>query len=113
MTKYAPMFPKSIRTVPKGKIAIHNHIDHHVGQKFGERGFRVWFDEPHDNYVECSCGWRPDRGTHYITRSALTMRGANDVSLSGVLNGWAHYPDLRPLPLSRGGVASGSGGAHY
>jgi hypothetical protein len=44
---------------------VHNRVDHHVGQKSGENGFRVWFDDPHDNYVECSCGWRPDLGEHY------------------------------------------------
>jgi hypothetical protein len=60
--------PRNIWKVPKGKIAIHNHIDHHVGQKSGEEGFRVWFDAPHDNYAECSCGWRPDLGTHYQVR---------------------------------------------
>jgi hypothetical protein len=39
MTNYAPTFPRNIWKVPKGKIAIHNHIDHHVGQKSGEGGF--------------------------------------------------------------------------
>jgi hypothetical protein len=69
MTKYATMFPKEIRTIPKGKIAIRNHLDHHVGQKSGVKGFRVWFDEPHDNYVECFCGWRADLGNHYQVRT--------------------------------------------
>jgi hypothetical protein len=74
MTNYAPTFPKNIWAVPKGKIAIHNHIDHHVGQKSGEGGFRVWFADAHDNYVECPCGWRPDLGTHYQVRAHYEER---------------------------------------
>jgi hypothetical protein len=46
MTKYAPTFPRSIWTVLKGKIAIHNHIEHHVGQKSGEGGVRVSVTQP-------------------------------------------------------------------
>jgi hypothetical protein len=44
MTRYAPPAPRNIWTIPKGKIAIHNHTGHHVGQKSEENGFRVWFD---------------------------------------------------------------------
>ena len=67
--RYAPTFQKNIRTIPLGKVAIDNGVDHHVGQRSSENGFRVWFDEPHDNYVECSCVWRPDLGTHYRIRA--------------------------------------------
>jgi hypothetical protein len=71
MTRYAPMFPRNIKIIPKGKIAIHNRVDHHVAQKSGEDGFRVWFDDaPHQNYAECHCGWRPDLGTHYQVRAS-------------------------------------------
>jgi hypothetical protein len=69
MTRYAPLAPRNIWTIPKGKIAIHNHLEHHAGQKSGANGFRVWFDDPHHNYVECSCGWRPDLGPHYQVRT--------------------------------------------
>jgi hypothetical protein len=69
MTGYAPTFPRNIRTVPGGSIAVHNRVAHHAGQKSGEDGFRVWFDDPHDNHVECSCGWRPDLGIHYQVRA--------------------------------------------
>jgi hypothetical protein len=69
MTRYAPRSPRNIWTVPKGMIAIHNNIDHHAGQKSEENGFRVWFDNPHDGYVECPCGWRPDLGVHYHVRT--------------------------------------------
>jgi hypothetical protein len=75
MTRYAPLAPKNIWTIPKGKIAIHNYVKHHVGQKSGENGFRVWFDDPNHNYVECSCGWRPDLGAHYQVRSHYQPRG--------------------------------------
>jgi hypothetical protein len=74
MTKYAPRSPKNIWTVPKGKIVVHNRVDHHVGQKSGENGFRVWFDDLHDNYVECACGWRPDLGIHYQVRTHYVGR---------------------------------------
>jgi hypothetical protein len=58
MTRYAPLAPRNIWTIPKGKIAIHNHAEHHIGQKSRENGFRVWFDDPHHNYVKCLCGWQ-------------------------------------------------------
>jgi hypothetical protein len=74
MTKYAPTFPRNIRTVPGGMIAVHNRVDHHGGQKSGEGGFRVWFDEPHDNYVKCACGWRPDLGIHFQVRTQYEGR---------------------------------------
>jgi hypothetical protein len=69
MTRYAPSAPRNLWTIPKGKIAIHNQAAHHVGQKSGENGFRVWFDNPHNNYIECSCGWRPDLGPHFHVRA--------------------------------------------
>jgi hypothetical protein len=74
MTRHAPTFPKNIRTIPKGRIAVHNRVDHDAGQKSGEDGFRVWFDEPHTNYVECACGWRPDLGAHYQVRTRYEGR---------------------------------------
>jgi hypothetical protein len=74
MTRYAPSAPRNLWTIPKGKIAIHNHAAHHVGQKSGENGFRVWFDNPHDDYVECPCGWRPDLGPHFHIRARRESR---------------------------------------
>jgi hypothetical protein len=41
MTNYAPTFPRNIWTVPKGKIAIHNYIEHHVGRTSGEEDHRT------------------------------------------------------------------------
>jgi hypothetical protein len=67
--RYAPGFPRNIWTIPHGKIAVHNSVAHHVGQMSGEHGFRVWFDDPHENYIECQCGWRPDLGRHYQVRN--------------------------------------------
>jgi hypothetical protein len=66
--RYAPSFPKNIWTVPDGKIAIHNSAGRRAGQMSGEDGFRVWFDDHHENYVEGHCGWRPDLGIHYQVR---------------------------------------------
>jgi hypothetical protein len=70
----APTFPKNIWTVPKEKIAVHNNAEHHRGQSSGEGGFRVWFDDPHENYVVCHCGWRPDLGTHHQVRAHYEER---------------------------------------
>jgi hypothetical protein len=44
------------------------------GQKSGVNGFRVWFDNPHHDYVECSCGWRRDLGSHYQMRTRYEPR---------------------------------------
>jgi hypothetical protein len=74
MTRYAPLAPRNIWTIPKCKIAIHNHTEHHAGQKSGVNGFRVWFDNPHHDCVECSCGWRPDLGSHYQMRTRYEPR---------------------------------------
>jgi hypothetical protein len=74
MTRYAPLAPRNIWTIPKGKIAIQNHAEHHAGQKSGVNDFRVWFDNPHHDCVECSCGWRPDLGSHYQMRSRYEPR---------------------------------------
>jgi hypothetical protein len=34
----------------------------------------VWFDDPHENYVVCDCGWRPDLGAHYQVRTHYEER---------------------------------------
>jgi hypothetical protein len=60
--------------MPKGKIAVHNNVEQDRGQLSGEDGFRVWFDDPHENYVECLCGWRPDLGPHYHIRTHYNGR---------------------------------------
>jgi hypothetical protein len=67
--RYAPGFPKHIRTVPRGALIIHNRAEHCGGQMSGQNGFRVWFDDTLENYIECLCGWRPDLGTHYQVRT--------------------------------------------
>jgi hypothetical protein len=74
MTRYAPTFPRKIRTIPGGTIVVHNRAAHHAGQMSAEDGFRVWFDGPHDNYVKCAGGWRPDLGTHYQVRAQYNGR---------------------------------------
>jgi hypothetical protein len=72
--RYAPGFPRNIWTVPQGKLAVHNSVEHHRGQLSGEEGFRVWFDDLHENYVERHCGWRPDLGAHYQVRTHFEAR---------------------------------------
>jgi hypothetical protein len=67
--RYAPSFPRHIRTVPEGAIIIHNRAGRHRSEMSGLNGFRVWFDDPHQNYIECLCGWRPDLGVHYQVRT--------------------------------------------
>jgi hypothetical protein len=58
-------------------------VDRIVGTLSEEGGFRVWFDDRHENYVECPCGWRPDLGTHYQVRTHYAERK------SGQARSWA------------------------
>jgi hypothetical protein len=51
MTNYVPTFPRNIWTVPKGKIAIHNYIEHHVGQTSGEEDHRTPPDPTVNNSI--------------------------------------------------------------
>jgi hypothetical protein len=41
MMRQAVSFPKHMRTVPTGKIAVHNNAEHHRAQMSEENGFRV------------------------------------------------------------------------
>jgi hypothetical protein len=66
--RYAPSFPKHIRTVPRGVLVIHNRANRSAQQMSGQKGFRVWFDDPHEAYIECFCNWRRDLGIHYQVR---------------------------------------------
>jgi hypothetical protein len=71
---YAPSFPRQIRTVPVGALIIHNRSGRHRDEMSGQNGFRVWFDDPHENYIRCLCGWRPDLGIHYRVRKRYRGR---------------------------------------
>lgn len=48
------------RTIPHGRILIHNHIRHTPKTGSGLNGFRAW-TEPEatkpDHYVKCRCKW--------------------------------------------------------
>jgi hypothetical protein len=72
--KIRPARPKEYLDHPEGEDRDPQSVERHVGQKSGESGFRVWFDDPHPNYVECSCGWRPDLGPHYQVRAHYEPR---------------------------------------
>jgi hypothetical protein len=77
MTRYAPMAPRNIWRVSERKVAIRNRVGHHAGQSSGESGFRVWFDDPDDNYLECSEGQRPD-GAHCWVRAHCDARNQSN-----------------------------------
>jgi hypothetical protein len=64
-----PKIPEEHLDNSEGKIAVHNNVARHRAQKSGENGFRVWLDDPHENYVECFFGSRPDLKTHYQVRA--------------------------------------------
>ena len=63
-SRYLAHVPK---TVPPGRIVIHNRVQCTPGQVPGVRGFRAWTDVPDGNpfYVLCECRWAPHLGDHY------------------------------------------------
>jgi hypothetical protein len=62
MAKYYTV-DDEIKAAEPGKVLVHNHVT--PAQRSGTRGFRAWEDGPSSSYVVCSCGWRPELGTHY------------------------------------------------
>ena len=52
-------------TIPAGRVLVHNLIRHNRNTVPGTDGFRAWFDEPHSDYVICSCGWAAQLAMHY------------------------------------------------
>jgi hypothetical protein len=46
--------PKSI---PAGRVLVHNHIRHAVDTPSGINGFRAWTQKPSDQLGRCNCGW--------------------------------------------------------
>jgi hypothetical protein len=76
---------RHIKNVPPGKIVAHNvDFGGNVNRTHGDDGFRVWFDDPSDKYGVCTCGWRPDLGTHY--RSAAWLKLKEQGRPGGVLD---------------------------
>ena len=49
------------RSVPKGRVLVHNHIpakDEGKDRKPGESNFRAWTEKPSRRLlVRCDCGW--------------------------------------------------------
>jgi hypothetical protein len=61
--RYVAVFtiPKSIG---KGRVLMHNHVQHSVDTVCGENGFRAWTDNHvWPNFKPCDCGW--SGLTHY------------------------------------------------
>jgi hypothetical protein len=46
--------PKSI---PAGRVLVHNHIRHTARTPCGERGFRAWTQKLEERLERCECGY--------------------------------------------------------
>ena len=57
----------------EGQVLVHNHHSLSPSRRLDEMGFRAWLDGPSDKYGICSCGWRPDLGTHYMLKTKLDL----------------------------------------
>jgi hypothetical protein len=67
------------RTVPEGRIVVHNHVTARLQPDEMEwgltkyapwrplvlGGLRAWTDVKAPRHVECDCGWAPHLGKHY------------------------------------------------
>jgi hypothetical protein len=67
---------------PAGWVLCHNDIRHpDPNWPHGLNGFRAFYSPPSEGFVECPCGWRPDRGVHYATIGHVSTykvkRGSN------------------------------------
>ena len=62
--EYLTELPK---TVPEGKLLVHNRTLLHPTRRLGSRGSRAWLapTTERDRYELCDCGWAPELGTHY------------------------------------------------
>jgi hypothetical protein len=46
------------KSVGKGRVLMHNHVQHDVDSLCGERGFRCWTDTAKPKgFVKCPCGY--------------------------------------------------------
>ena len=58
------------RSVPKGRVLMHNHVLPDVDTPSGTNGFLGWTEpEPPPGFVQCHCGW-----AHGLPHYALPMR---------------------------------------
>jgi hypothetical protein len=53
---YLLSFPKSI---PPGRVLLHNHVPHTIDMRPGLNGFRAWTGAAptSDKFKPCRCGW--------------------------------------------------------
>jgi hypothetical protein len=49
----------------QGRMLVHNRVRHSRNARQGIGGFRYWEQASSPKLEECSCGWRPEWGTHY------------------------------------------------
>jgi hypothetical protein len=46
------------RSVPEGRVLIHNQVRHKADTPSGTKGFRAWTAaKPQIGFVRCHCGW--------------------------------------------------------
>jgi hypothetical protein len=58
------------RSIPVGKVLMHNHVRHTADMPTGVNGFRAWIsDAPPKNFVRCRCGW--SGLPHYRMRGSM------------------------------------------
>jgi hypothetical protein len=55
------------RSVPTGRVLVHNQVRHNPGTPVGTRGFRAWTQLVDDGspLLPCDCGWAPLADAHY------------------------------------------------
>jgi hypothetical protein len=63
-----------IKAAAPGRVLVHNSVI--PAPKSGTRGFRCWEDDPSPKYIVCSCGWRPELGTHYEVANRWALDGS-------------------------------------
>jgi hypothetical protein len=45
------------RTIPAGRVLVHNQVRHQVDTPCGWQGFRAWTQKPSNKLESCRCGW--------------------------------------------------------
>jgi len=73
------------RSIPTGRIIVHNHVRPRgypdVG--YGQNGFRVWSDVHNAReHRVCRCGWAPHLSKHYQMTWAAKLYGDGSKFLS-------------------------------
>jgi hypothetical protein len=53
------------KSVPAGRVLVHNHIRHAPDTPVGTNGFRAWTQNLTSDLVECTCGWAARVPGHY------------------------------------------------